>query len=589
MTHSSCKINSNSFSVNWDITGGVLLLPNPTSPGIMNVAFNDVPGGAATLRATYTSCSNAAANGQSQVLTVFIRSITNLPLGALTLNGSTTGSIEFGSTAPVTLEVPQLIIPRNSAEPNPVTIVAPGFEWTIPSGWTWPDGAISNGAPRLFNNRSVSTPNRIVVTPPATACAGGVAPVVRVQAVDTECSIGALPGYQPTRSAVRTLTVNCLVPQPVIISNRTPQGGAITLFCGESLTDQQVRVGTTNVPSGGEFSNYAFSVGGVVRSFCCLNTATPGLNVAGVGTGTIGLSATYTRNGASAAVVAATVAVTLRSEVAPVTLQPIPTSCQGTTVRLQVAPVPGATSYAWTVPNPFSPAGVTVTPAAQPYLDITSDPAAPNRVFTVGVEARSGNCTPSTDTKTGILGSSVEVAIETDLPRTSTEVCANRYEALVANFYNPSLTYDWTITVRSGGVTLSSYLDYGGTVWVTTPPAGQWLDVVLRVTTPCGNFLPAYASWQSVERFQSGEYCLTVNRPQAATPAYPNPADGQLTAEQGGGAAVLRNAYGQPVHSSTAKPGRLRLDTSRLPVGLYFLETRDAEGNPTRQQIRIEH
>ena len=72
--------STSSCSVNWSVTGGTLLRPNPTSPGFMFVAFDDVPGGVAKLQATYTSCGTTAANGQSPTLTVYIRSITNVPL-----------------------------------------------------------------------------------------------------------------------------------------------------------------------------------------------------------------------------------------------------------------------------------------------------------------------------------------------------------------------------------------------------------------------------------------------------------------------------------------------------------------------------
>ena len=67
------------------------------------------------MRATYTRCSTTATNGQSPILTVYIRSITNVPFSALTLNDSTSGNIEFGSTAPVTLEIPALVIQRPGA------------------------------------------------------------------------------------------------------------------------------------------------------------------------------------------------------------------------------------------------------------------------------------------------------------------------------------------------------------------------------------------------------------------------------------------------------------------------------------------
>ncbi|TGE19686.1 hypothetical protein [Hymenobacter elongatus] len=174
-------------AVNWVVNGGSTLLTNPTTAGLMRVSFNDVPGGSATVQTTYTGCNNTTANGQSPLLTVYIRSVTNRPLGTLTLNGSPSGNIEFGTTDQVTLEVPLLTIPRNSNEPNPIPLVAEGYEWTIPSGWRWPDGSISNGAPRLFTTSTMASPNRLLVVPSVNACGGSTAPTVRVRAVEYAC------------------------------------------------------------------------------------------------------------------------------------------------------------------------------------------------------------------------------------------------------------------------------------------------------------------------------------------------------------------------------------------------------------------
>ncbi|WP_223650439.1 T9SS type A sorting domain-containing protein [Hymenobacter psoromatis] len=80
-----------------------------------------------------------------------------------------------------------------------------------------------------------------------------------------------------------------------------------------------------------------------------------------------------------------------------------------------------------------------------------------------------------------------------------------------------------------------------------------------------------------------------TNRVASQTAAYPNPADQELTLEQGGGPVTLTDAQGRPVRSQTAEPGRVLLDTHQLPAGLYFLETRDAASQPVRQQIRVTH
>ncbi len=401
----------------------------------------------------------------------------------------------------MTLEVPLLTIPRNANDPNRnATIAANGYEWTIPSGWSWPDNSISNGTPRLFSYPTYNTPNRIQVTPPASACAGGATPVVRVRAVDTECLVGAQAGYVPTKSAERTLNINCITPPLVIASNRTPQGGPIVLFCGEKLENEKVRPLSMGVPSGGTFSNYVFSVSGIVHSFCCLNSDTPGVYVTGPGTGSIGLTATYTRNGASTIVVVAATAVTVRAEMAPVSLQPIPNSCLGQTIRVQVDPAPGATSYTWSIPYPFSPQGSTTT--TLPFLDITSSATALSRDFTIGVATGSNGSGCTASTSTGIVGVGSSVSIVPDASYTDTEICANTSFALSAgiNDYryipNTTYTYDWTVTQRNGqtGAT-ATYSASGQTIQVTSPGTGDWLDVGLRVSTSCGDFFPTSQSW----------------------------------------------------------------------------------------------
>lgn len=255
--------------------------------------------------------------------------------------------------------------------PTQCHLLCKDTKWTIPSGWLWPDGTVSNGTPRLFNSRS-DINNRIRVTPPASACAGGSAPVIRVRGVDTECLVGAAPGYMPTKSAERTLAINCIVPALNIISNRTPGGGPITLFCGERLENERVRPNIGTLPNGGAFENYSFGIFGVVKSYCCLGTATPGLYVDQVGSGSVSLSATYSRNGASTIVSASAVTVTVRPELAtPVFVTTNGDLCPGNTKRFEVRPVPGATGYNWTVTpanagfGPFSSTTV-------PYLDVTA-------------------------------------------------------------------------------------------------------------------------------------------------------------------------------------------------------------------------
>ena len=412
--------------------------------------------------------------------------------------------------------------------------------------------------------------------------------------MDTECSAGAQSGYTPTRSAEKVLNINCVIPPLVIISNRTPQGGTISLFCGESLGLEQVRPNAQ--PATGLFSNYQFSNSRPVYGFCCLSTSTPGFTTS-VGTGTIGLTATYTRNGVSATVTAEPVNVTMSPNTAPVKLRPIPASCPGQTIRLAVDPVPGAGQYAWTVPYPFSPQGVTLTTV--PYLDVTSDITALNRTFTIRVEAQNSGCTPSVDEKTGLLGTGSGISIVTDASRSDTEICAYTDITLQAGIndmkYRAGTTYsyDWNISKRNGSTgATSTYSESGQTVYVTTPGVGDWLDVILRVTSSCGNFFPTSSSWQSVYRFQNGLYCLQSRAlPGKATPAvaaYPNPADERLLLPVTVGTYTLYNSHGQAVRQpNPAAAGEL--DTRALPAGLYYLVHRESNGRVVRQAIQVQH
>lgn len=253
----------------------------------------------------------------------------------------------------MTLEVPQLAIPRNAAEPNPTPIFALGYEWTIPSGWRWPDNSVSNGAPRLFDNRSSSTPNRIVVTPPAGACNSGNL-TVRVRAVDVECAVGASPGYIPTRSAERTLNINCVVPT-LRIATDTPLPTPLT--CGDTR-DFGFRAEASGVPAGGSFGPYAWTAS---NGWSVPNPTAqrPGIRPNGNDGSRITLQGRYTRNGFGTDVVAAPLTIGYTSQVAKPTLggnQPAQL-CNGASTELSASAI-GATRYEWTPNNP----AVQVTP-----------------------------------------------------------------------------------------------------------------------------------------------------------------------------------------------------------------------------------
>ena len=259
--------------------------------------------------------------------------------------------------------------------------------------------------------------------------------------------------------------------------------------------------------------------------------------------------------------------------------------CLNQTKRFTVEPVPSATSYQWTVaPANLTPNGTTTTTV--PYLDVTAPntDAMPEGEVTVRANASGGCLASAPTTKRFQIG--IGTAKFTTSVSTYGYVCPDAPIPFHVQRFNArgSESYAWYV---DGDFVSSDPTSFQ----VMGPPIGQNIYVQLIITNDCGTgfqFGRRIYGAAAIDGLACDVMRQGPTKP-TTTAAYPNPADGQLTVEQGGGAAVLRNAYGQPVSTQTAKPGQLRLDTSHLPAGFYFLETRDAQGNAKRQQIRIEH
>ncbi|WP_206599831.1 T9SS type A sorting domain-containing protein [Hymenobacter glacialis] len=504
------------------------------------------------------------------------------------------------------LKVPALSLPQSPA-PNQVARFAVTYRWIIPSGWRYTD-ATGNNVIRTSDGTTavdvtdgyqaalgtgVQGGNQIRVLPaPST---GGT---ISVQAIDNTCSGRTNPGATVNSiSRVFSTTVNRPTPALTIVSNRTPQGGPLTLFCGESLSDQQVRYLTGPVPAGGGFSSPLFAVSGVVRSFCCLNSNNPGLTLNGVGTGSIGLTATYTRNGASTTVTAAPVAVTVRSDLAPPVFTALPNLCQGETKTLRVAPVPGAQSYQWTLPSSFLTPTTVAPTAPGSYRYITQGPeitvtasSAPYSSGSVLVDVVAGGsgCGSSSATGSVIVGLGDRVLAVTPSPGSVfyyDQVCANQpiqFTATIDQQQATDVSYSWEVdgvAVATSGSTINAY----------TPGPGQSISVSVTASSACGSLIATRtlyaASSIDGQPCEAGAY-RTTPAPEAV---YPNPADDKLYVQQGGGEVTLYNLQGQPVSHRSAKPGLIHLNTKHLPTGLYILHYPNATGQTVRQQVRIEH
>lgn len=357
---------SSNCTYQWVQSAGVTLQDaNNTNFAQMRVAWPDVTWSGnheGTLQVVASNCSNTAGNTSSEVLRVYIRSITNKPIGPITVGGD----LSFGSTGVLTLSIPRVeVVPADgNAVPPRVQEFAGGYTWTIPAGWQYVRGGgniTSNGGPQYFAD---ATAYNMQVLPTAQ----GTSASLTVTAKDAVCDGQGSTG---TVSAPAQLTVQRPLPTVRIISDRTPTGGNLTLGCGDR-TDYHFRPGVSGVQPGGSLS-YFWSTGGQMQTVCCANTATPVLVPSGqTGQGSINLQASYTRNGASAPVPVDGVVVTVQPQVAtPTFTRSSPSVCPGQTVRFTVE-APGASEYEWTLPQGFSVPtstgpSINVTPPANLY------------------------------------------------------------------------------------------------------------------------------------------------------------------------------------------------------------------------------
>jgi len=516
-------------------------------------------------------------HASTQTLTARIRSVAgqNGPSGTLNL--------PFCSTSPFTLNVPTeyfVNVPNESIT---------AYLWEVPATWGVQGASqIPSFGSTPVNFKLYEGTRTITLTPTP----GGNVDL-RVFQYSSVCN----QTYSPSQlyKLLSFPGAYRIQRQPTV----TITAGPTTLYCG----DRTPQTYAAQASSGASSFTWTYPSGWTVQG-PATNASIVLIPDGNSGSESISVQAFYTCGGPTTLAVAASEprAVTVRPEVAPVVLAPIPASCPGQTIRVSVGPAPGVTTYAWTVPYPFSPQGVTTTTV--PYLDISSNATALNRAFSVRVKGGSSNssCTPSVDEKTGILGTGSGIAVVTDAPKNETEICPYTNITLQAvildNQFSASTAYGytWTISKRNGQTgALTTTTEYAQTVTATTPAVGDWLDVGLRVTSSCGDFFPTSNSWQSVSHFQNGQLCLDA--PTAPTPkeqltetAYPNPANNRLQLPPAAGTYILYNGHGRPVRQQRVIANAAAVfNTEKLPDGLYYLVHQDEEGRFVRQTIQLQH
>lgn len=553
---------------------------------------------------------------------VFVSSISDKTPGPLTINGAAVGAqylLPFGDNTPLTLYVPRVDLPQSNTT-NPVTLAALTYDWILPSGWKYNDGTnyVSDGSMMHRVSGSPQAGNQISVTP-----SPGSGGLISVRAVNNNC-VGASTGPDNSISKTANGFVARFTPQLTIISDKSPNGGNFTLTCGDR-SNYHFRSISDPVPAGGSFDNYVFNFSGT-------GIITPTGNVAGpqpatnftgaTGQVDVAFQVRYTRNGASITLAAPNIAVLVQSLPQPVVTSSLgslgpgqyATLCSAATATFSTS-VAGANSYTWTATGGLgvgSPGATTLTTNSN---TITVYPGSGNGQGAISVTAANttaGNCAspasaPYNLTYGGpaahngsLLMHSDRFDYETNCPSGCAGICSGSRVTMtprdpstsslleaVWKVYRTDVAPMQLLTTQdyTGSAANGSRLDYT----FAGAAVGNRYQAQLQERNACG-WGPVFTYDLEVIDCAGGyePFLKAPGQPLAESAAYPNPASNDLTLEQGGGPVRLLNAQGQTVRSQTAKPGRAHLDTHALPAGLYFLEMRDAQGQPVRRQLRIE-
>jgi hypothetical protein len=175
-----------------------------------------------------------------------------------------------------------------------------------------------------------------------------------------------------------------------------------------------------------------------------------------------------------------------------------------------------------------------------------------------------------------------------------TSIQTNTYGGSFSVEHFPEATnYEWQIYPNSS----SFYINGQGSNFITlsnnAPPGGY--SLTLKITTRCGEFYAgehAFGVTGSSGGPGGGGGC-TSGCEEEPWFVYPNPAVEQLNVEvssensSASVEALLYDASGQVRKRGNTKNGKLRLDTSDLPKGVYYLITTDGKKN-VKKQILID-
>jgi uncharacterized protein (DUF736 family) len=559
-----CPLASTTYSVtningalpncfySWTIAGGTIV---SGSAGInrtsVSVNWADLPG-SGTLTVTTSNCSPSGDNGSTTTSTYVRRSVFGQNfIGPPTALCNNTINIPYCSPGVATVCADRMYIQGTGGIAQPPLTEVSRYIWSIPSGWK----SNTTTGPATIS----TTSNSIPIEPLPTNTAGGTVTVIG--SVSNACS-GTLNSQPKTITITRT---------PIL--SITPPAGFTGAKCGIttpltfSVTALACAIGsnyTWTVPAGWGGSSPTNSI-----------TVTPSGNNGGTLRVDIGLSTggsvTVTYNISYAATVAAPQSVS--------TNNPNFDLCNFDAFSYTANPPTGYPTnfgFDW-----YTIRGTLINQTASSQstpIHTTSNTVlvnVPGSVFgteQIYVRMNNNNCTPSpyrvVNIKVGPYGNEEFSIIG---PQT---VCANQAADFRSSFITSDVTgYQWS--APSGWSNSGQGTPYFS-VSVPSPFFGG--AITLRLLNRCG--------WTNTP------YVLNLSNSCFGFAASPNPAGNTLVISDLDPAketsASLLDKNNNTLKTASSKDGKIELDLTQVPNGLYILLVKQNDKSET-QQIVINH
>lgn len=277
---------------------------------------------------------------------------------------------------------------------------------------------------------------------------------------------------------------------------------------------------------------------------------------------------------------------------------PTSIACSDTrSVSYSIPPVPGANSYTWSITNgsvvgllnpTISNGGATIT-----YGVAQSSGNTPNSTISVTVASRCAGeaaVTRSITVNRYAVGATITPGLPAVLCR------GNRYELRANNANNCRWVFNY---YSSTGTVIQSNTSTGFVTTLTVPTDTRvaYMNYMLYYDAVCTGQASQMGSGASISSTgcTPGARLAVQSEENVPAGAHPNPVSGVLTVHvpgadgDGGFTARLRDGLQRAALTGSTPSATLRMDVSRLPAGVYLLQTTRPSGAVTTQKVLVIH